>query len=141
MFWFKQIEHTADLGLEVSGESLEELFLAAWKGWKMLVQPDGYERFHGNTVMRLDAEEPEFLLVDFLSEINYLFFARNLLVDRINYLSVSLTRERFVLKANCEMFEPSERGDYANEIKAVTYHQLKVYKKNGFYRTKIFFDV
>ncbi|GAB4327859.1 MAG: archease [Calditrichia bacterium] len=141
MFKFEQIEHTADLGLLVKGDTLAELFRAAWEGWRMLVGPSGYLPENLPVEFKLKAEEPEMLLVEFLSEINFRFFVKQRLVEKIKELNVFQKGGIWQLQAECFFAVPGDFPDFTNEIKAVTFHQLKIEQKEGWYQTRIFFDV
>lgn len=138
---YRFLEHPSDIAIEVKADSLERLFETAADAWKesviessSLESPFEFEIF-------LEGNTPEELLVEFLSEINYFLYSKKLFFSRLKYLSIE---ENITFKAKAviyfEDFNPSWHQLKA-EIKAVTFHQMKIEKINGIYSTKIIFDI
>ncbi|MBD3224481.1 MAG: hypothetical protein GF313_07115 [Caldithrix sp.] len=140
---FREIEHTADVGLEVWGKSLSDLFLNAATGYYNLVlknhpaSTDFIEK-----TLELQEETPEELLVAFLSELNYLVNS-HFLIGHYFYpfnLEQRPDNQRLTCKVRFITIPASLRDKLA-EIKAVTYHQLSIENQDGWMYTKIFFDI
>lgn len=131
----------ADIGLEVSGSSLGELFRAAAEGMMAIIMGKSAggasQMVHE---MEIQAEDREQLMVDWLSEILYQFDAKGWVPIDFD-LSLSLERP-FRLKAAvpCRKFDP-EIDQAEHEIKAVTYHRLEIKIANGTYRCHLVFDL
>jgi SHS2 domain-containing protein len=80
------LDHTADIAVEVSGESLEVLFLSSASAWKESVV-EQKELSGGDTKnISISSELLEILLVQFLSELNYFLLAKKWLMDYIGEL-------------------------------------------------------
>ena len=134
--------HTADIGLEVSGNTLEELFTEAALGWKHLVLEDSPTAPKEKKTVQLTASDLNDLLVQWLSELNYLLNAHFWVLDSIEQINIQKTNGTYTLNATITG-EPldSDRHYIYFEIKAVTYHQLNIEKKGGKFRTRIIFDI
>ena len=68
---FREIEHTADIGIEVWGNNLETLFLNAAQGMYSIVFGELKNTAKDCFSFSVNEENPEDLLVAFLSELNY----------------------------------------------------------------------
>lgn len=129
---FEEIEHTADWALRVWAPDLPAFFEQAVAGMYHLMgakwQNAPLEKFR----LTLTGEDPETLLVAFLSEILYLLEKGK--IAHVFYLefqdkSLSAELECLPLKA------------IDKEIKAVTFHNLTILRKNGLLEATITFDV
>lgn len=130
---FREIEHTADWQLEAWAPDLTGLLEQAARGMYSLA---GARLAQGPRCVRLleiTAEDAETLLVRFLSELLYLQERENLGFDEFefdlgeNSLAVHLTGARL--------------ASWGKEIKAVTYHNLKVSASPRGLDVNIVFDV
>ncbi|MGM0510915.1 MAG: archease, partial [Thermoplasmatota archaeon] len=76
---YEQIEHTADVGIHAVGENLEEAFEEAARGlFSIMTDIDKVEKV-GEYKVQVKADDWEALLVDFLSELVYLFEVKSVL--------------------------------------------------------------
>ncbi len=134
--------HTADIGLEVKGQTLEELFIEAARGWKQLVLEDAQTQPIHYKAIQLTATDIHDLLVQWLSELNYLLTVQQWVVHDVPQLTIQKTSDQFILNAKVagEPFDPNRHYVYF-DIKAVTYHQLDIKYQDGFYNTRIIFDI
>jgi SHS2 domain-containing protein len=134
MAHYKVLPHTADLMILVKGESLEELF--AWSGESlvsMIVDRRRIrKRYKKETVITGSGIEE--LLFNFLRWIHFLIYVEDFLVRSI---SGKLEEEKCVFSA-AAWGEDFHEGRHAvkSEVKAVTFHDLRVEKKGkGYYAT------
>lgn len=135
---FRQLDHTGDLGVEVWGGTWEELFENASLALvELLADPDRILQ-EGRATWRLEAESREALLVRHLEEILYRMDAQGMVFSqfRIEF------PEPGVLA--CEAWgEPLDRlrHHFKTELKAVTYHGLKLWEEGGRCLARVIFDV
>jgi SHS2 domain-containing protein len=122
---FELFEHTADLGLRVRAPSLERLCAEGARGLTsvLVVAP---EAVLGRETRRLalandDAAE---LWREWLAELAFLFAARGFVVASC---SVAIRAGRLDAEVCGESFDERRHGR-AHEVKAVTYHALRVVK-------------
>ena len=135
---FREIEHTADLGIEIEAGSPSELFRRAGLAlFSLMVSLDGVEA-REEREETVQAEGWEDLLHDWLSRLlsRFLqdgFIAAKITVDHIDSIHVHarLAGEKL----------DYERHNFETEIKAVTYHQLSVTCEDGRWRARVIFDV
>jgi len=139
---FKEIEHTADVGICASGPSLPGLFASALYGMYsvMLGDTDIVE----NDILNLDLKEDslEELLNSWLSEINYLALVKKFFVHAIPEMQITESDNGYHLKAKLSGdLNPKYDQYFQTEIKAITYHQLKIEKSPQGYTAQIIFDI
>ncbi len=134
---FRIIEHTADIGIEAYGKTLEEAFENAAKGMFSIMTGGG--KIESKIVREIkipfdmDAEQ---LLVDWLSELLYIRDVEHLVFGEFD---VKIDKE-LVGKAYGEEYSIEKHG-YGMEIKAVTYHMLEVKKDKKGYVVRCLFDI
>lgn len=145
---FKEFEHRADIGIEVYGNSLEQLFEHALIGfYSILLGKNGFSHLPDSTEIRqlkLEDTSPETLLVSFLNELNYLFLVKRIILYPVKKLKIENNgHSSFTLSLRAkEINRISEKlFENALEIKAVTYHQLQIVEKNGQFAARLIFDI
>lgn len=123
---FETFEHKADIGIRGKGKSLEEAFCECAKAlFSVIVDLDSVNEESVNE-FELEAENREELLVGFLSELLYLHDAEEMIYNRFD-LYIIKEGEKLVLKGKAfgEKIDLKKHG-IKREVKAATYHQLKV---------------
>lgn len=132
---FKFIDHEADIGLEIYGKTLEELFInAAYGVFQFIVDAKNKDAEKGK---RIDIEGNGELLINFLNELLYLWDTEGFIPKEF---SLKIDKNRLTgTVAGC-VFDP-ERCSIKQEVKAVTYHKFSLKKENGLYKANIILDV
>jgi SHS2 domain-containing protein len=130
---FREIEHTADWALQVWAPDLETLFRQAAKGMYALAETELSSADGSSREVNLEASDAESMLVAFLGEL--LFFAEN---EGLGFEKIQVSISGKNLTASMEGSEILSRK---KEIKAVTYHNLKVAAEPDGYSVTIVFDV
>jgi SHS2 domain-containing protein len=130
------LEHTADIGVRAVGKTIEECFEQAARG---LISIIGIERDDAGERVAIELSSGDLgaLLVDWLNEIVYLHESRDALVCGVDVAEVTGTD----LRGSVAL---APRGDVAVEglqVKAVTYHQLKVERTSSGYVAEVYFDI
>jgi SHS2 domain-containing protein len=131
-------EHTADLGLRIRAASLAGLFEEAAAAMLALsvANLDAVEPVQSVT-FELTADAYEDLLHDWLSELNFTLGTRRLVCARF---AVELDGTSLRATAWGEPLDPA-RHQLALEIKAVTYHGLKVEQDEGGWLAEVIVDI
>jgi SHS2 domain-containing protein len=120
---YETFEHTADLGLRVRAPDLDTLFAeAAACLFSVIVEDIGTVRPLQSIEVKIDGAEREYLLFDWLRELLYCFDSRHLLLCRFE---VRIGDNGLMGTAWGEPFDPTQHA-LAHEVKAITYHGLKV---------------
>ena len=139
---FEEIEHTADVGILASGDSLPELFANLAFGMLHVITGPVEDHLIINRTIKTEAPSLTDLMVGWLSEINYLLSVNHYLISGIEIKSIDQTFGNFILSANIygQDSTPLE-PNFNTEIKAVTYHQLMCEKKDDEYVGRVIFDI
>jgi len=135
---FELFEHTADLGLRVGAATLEELLVEAGRGLlTMLVANPQAVRPVQSRSIELPAEEPTYLLFDWLSELLFAFESEKLLLGEFDVRMASGK-----LSATCRG-EPMDaaRHQMEHEVKAITYHGLRVHQTADGWEAEVIVDI
>ncbi len=130
-------DHTADLGLRVRAASLPELFSDAGRGLAaMLVEDLAAVNEAESVEIALPADDLEYLLFDWLKALLSLFDERRLVLVAFD---VKLDGG---LKAVCRG-EPLDgsRHEPAHEVKAITYHALRVEETPDGWLAEVIVDI
>ena len=138
---YKFIDHTADIACEVLGDTLEELFTASVEAWRSSVVEETKYGERENKRFKLKASSKEQLLVDFISELNYYLFTRNWLFNLVLELEINQRNDTWVLSTEIEGMPVSQDVEIKQEIKAITFHQMNIEKRENKYYTFIVFDI
>ncbi|HLA40745.1 MAG TPA: archease [Candidatus Glassbacteria bacterium] len=137
---WEAFEHTADLGLFIYGDSLEELFRAAAEALtEQLTGPEPVQRRAARNV-ELEAESAEVLLRSWMAELLYLYHAEGWLTAEVEFERLDETALRAQLAG--ELFDEA-RHELGPEVKAVTWHRLKIERmgESGRLRATVILDV
>ena len=129
---YRILPHTADGKFQAFGKTLEEAFGNAalataslmWDWSK--VEPRIRHFVH---VSGIDREQ---LLVKFLGEIIYLFDTRQFLLGKVDGLRIRPQFEGFSLEAVLAGEALTPHHELYGDVKAVTYHELKIEACDGF---------
>ncbi len=134
----RTFEHTADMGLEGRADTLAELFEAMGEGLAEVICPQRTVKKQKTLQIRVESENVEALLVDFLAELLGLFNLEKFLIARVSVKRIDETS----LSAEVvgEPYDPA-RHELGDEIKAVTYHQLKVAREGDGWIGRVILDI
>jgi len=131
-------EHTADIGLAAEAETLAELFEALAEGLAEMICPRGQVRPLQARGLTVEAEDIESLTVDALTEVMNL-----IQTDRFAVSAVRVRRaQETVLEAELlgEPYDPA-RHVIDREVKAVTYHQLRIARDGETWTARVILDI
>ncbi len=126
----KFFPHPADIEFEVYGETLKEVFENAAKVVFDTITPVKNVKSVIFKEIYVESEDLESLLYDFLEQILILHDAENLVFKEVKIIELKSEGE-FSVKAvfEGEKYDP-ERHESGTVIKAITYHEMKIGRKN-----------
>jgi len=133
---FKILEHITDLKIRAFGKTKEELFLNAMLGMEAALRPKiKSQKLKVKTKIRIESEDLTCLLVDFLSEINYLNETNREVYQKIHF-------EKFSDKEiEAEIFGYKVKS-FGLQIKGVTFHDLDIHQReDGTWEATVLFDI
>jgi SHS2 domain-containing protein len=135
---YELFEHTADLGLRVRAADLQAVFVDAGRAlFAAIVENPGAIRLQETHEIHLEGEELELLLFDWLRELLYLFDARHLVFNRFE---VTVDKNRLAGQAQGEPFD-HRRHIPLHEVKAITYHGLRLVKEANGWLAEVIVDI
>jgi len=136
---YRVFDHTADLGVEVTAATPEDLYAGAAFALFDLLTDLTAVRAEKPREIDVGGENPADLLVNFLREVLYACNGEGFLGKSCDIRFLTSKRLRAVLKG--EGFDPV-RHRILKEIKAVTYHQCSVEEAPaGGWVARVVFDV
>jgi SHS2 domain-containing protein len=136
---FEFFEHTADIGVHIYGKNLAELFENAARAmFQVLGRLQKTDPRRQKTI-DLHAASADDLLHDWLADLLYEVEANHILYDEFEFRALTPNRLTAFLRGSTIDFARSETNE---EIKAVTYHQLRVESEpDGSWQATVIFDV
>ena len=135
---YETFDHTADLGLRVRAPDLGTLFAEAGMALTAcLVENPAAVRHEVALDVKLPADDLEFLLFDWLKALLYRFDAEKTLFSRFE---VKVSEAGLEATAWGEQLDES-RHELAHEVKAITYHGLKVEPYADGWQAEVIVDI
>jgi SHS2 domain-containing protein len=135
---YEFFDHTADIGIRIFGKSLAELFENAGFALFDIITDVTKVREREMRCISISRESIDELLVEWLSSLLYFNATELLLCSKFHIREISqqhLTGESWgeILQENRHIIK--------TEVKAVTYHGLKVWQDNGVWKATVVLDV
>jgi SHS2 domain-containing protein len=135
---YETFDHTADLGLRIRAPDLNTLFAeAACALFSTLVEDPNTVQLRQELRVELAGDDRAYLLFDWLKELLYRFDAEHLLLARFDVQvgDAGLTATAWG--------EPLDRGRHTleHEVKAITYHGLRVEPAEGGWLAEVIVDI
>lgn len=138
MLKYLLIDHTADIGIDIFGATLQELFThAAFALFDIITDLSKVDNSIEYT-LEISGIDREQLLVNWLTELLYLHDVKTLLFKdfyitdmKDNHLKATIRGEAFI----------ENKHVINTEIKAVTYHSLSITRKDHQWKARVIFDL
>jgi len=135
---YTTFNHTADLGIEVSGRDEKELFSnAAFAVFDIITDLHDVNATEAHR-FAVEGSDREDLLVNYLREVLYMFSGQGLLLKDFSILEIN--GRHLVAEVRGEPFDSARHG-IKTEIKAVTYHEVEIRETEKGLKARLIFDV
>ncbi len=136
---YETFEHTADLGLRVGAPDLDSLFAEAGRGlFSLMIENLDDVQPREEISLAVVGMELDYLLFDWLNELLFLFETRRLVLAEFH---VKIADGGLQATARGEPLD-SDRHRLAHEVKAITYHQLKIEQQpDGTWLAEVIVDI
>src|SRR5262245_12082440 len=135
---FETFDHTADLGLRMQSDTLEGLFVEAGRAlFSTIVEDLTTVRASDRTAISIVGADREYLLFDWLKELLYRFDAEHQLFSRFDVRTDAQGLTAEVWGETLDM----ERHVLSHEVKAITYHGLKVERSGEGWFAEVIVDI
>jgi SHS2 domain-containing protein len=139
---YEYLEHTADIKFLAYGKTLEEVFEnAALAMFNVMIDTGNVS---GETAREVFLTSPdlESLLVDWLSELLYLFEVDEIVFRKFKVKEIREEGSGYSITARASGEEfCSESLPFETEIKAVTYNQLEITKTADGWKAQVVVDI
>jgi len=139
---YEFLHHIADAKFRAYGSTLEETFeSAALAMFNIMIDTSCYQPDQVRDI-EITALDIKGLLVDWLSELLYLFEVDELLFCEFKIDSIMEKRDGFILKAHASgVAIDTSKHVFDTQVKAVTFHDLEVRKEqDGRYWVQVVVD-
>jgi SHS2 domain-containing protein len=135
---FEIFPHTADLGFRVQAETVNALFAEAGRALLAVIvrNPTDVQPSISVTI-QLQEPQLDYLLLDWLGELLYLFEAERLLLSGFK---VEIADGKLHAAASGERLDES-RHHLEHEVKAITYHGLSVQQSDSGWTAEVIVDI
>lgn len=135
---FRILEHPADIGIEAYGKDLAEAFAQAATALMSIILELSSVKARESKHVTLTAADIEHLLVKWLTEVLYLYDGEEFAGCRFEVQDINDTHLHAVIHG-----EPFAAVKHPTklDVKAITYHQIKVDKTNEGVNLRVFLDI
>ncbi len=163
---YKTFDHTADIGLEIWGETFNAVFEEAGKALFSLIVESGEIVPRETFAIELSAESGEELFLKWLKELLYVFETKKMVLSEFNILNLEpcpsvtiesgnedagavMTTNKFssvshgwvlVAKVGGERLDPAIHA-LGKEVKAITHHLYEFKKTNNSFQARVILDI
>lgn len=135
---YQHIDHTADVGIKIFGETLKELFENAALGLFDIIADLEKVATVVERQIEIEASDRDALLVNWLSELNFLFFTKREIYKE--FVIEELHDFKLTAKVRGERIDYG-RHEIFTEVKAVTYHHLYIKETPTGWEAQVIFDL
>jgi len=132
------LDHTADIGIEVLGKTKEEALAHTVEAMFDLITDSVNISALQEKQLIVNGMDMADMLINLLREALYLFHNKAWLCKKCEILELS--EEKIAAKVTGEPYD-AKKHQLKMEIKAVTYHTLKLEKVAEGWRARVIFDV
>ena len=121
---YEILDHTADAKFKAEGDNMEEAFSESVKAFAKIVgsDPEAGDTRHK---VKIESENSEALLFDFLDKLVFLQDANNIVISHADDLKIEETEKGYKLEATI-WADNITSGMNLLDIKAPTYNEMKV---------------
>lgn len=135
---YEIIDHTADIGLRAKGEDLKQLFINAALGMFNIMADLKNVQNKKTLEINLEAPNIEELFLSWLSELLYHYNSKRIVCRE--FVIRELEQNKISALAKGQILD-AKKHNLKTEIKAVTFHELKVEKIDDIWQGEVIFDV
>jgi len=135
---YELFEHTADLGLRVRAPDLATLFREGAEGlFSMMVEENPKIAYATRRELSIEGERYDHLLLDWLSELLFIFETEHLVLGEFE---VTVDGHRLEAGMRARPLDV-DRDQLGHEVKAITYHGLRVEQAAGGWLAELIVDI
>jgi len=133
---YEFLEHTADVKFRAEGSTIEEMYSSAVDALNKTIRGDIKILEQKEVSFDVEGKDREELLYNFLEEFLFLLDAEDFLVAKIKSVSISDNKLECVVVGDA-----AENYKFTNDVKAITYNEMKIWEKEGKFICQVVLDV
>jgi SHS2 domain-containing protein len=122
---FKFLEHTADVKIQVEEKTLNKAFSTAALAMKEVIAEQILVAPRIKKEIKIESENKESLLYDFLEQFLYLFDTRGFVLSKAPIVKIEKKGEKFALSAKL-IGDSAKNYIITNDVKAITYNDMLI---------------
>ncbi len=140
--WFREIDHTGDVGIQITAPTLPTLFERAAHGMFRVLTDLETVQASDPTRITVDGRDREALMVQWLSELNYRHTVDDVLYRAFKVDPIDSSNDTLHLAATVhgESIDLDSHTVYT-EIKAITFHGMEIQETDDGWSVQIIFDM
>ncbi|MBI3020644.1 MAG: archease [Candidatus Omnitrophica bacterium] len=131
-------DHTADIGIRATSQTLAELFVQLAQGLTELLVEDSELKPQQSRPIQLTADGADSLLLAWLQELLFWFSTERFLP--VQYALDEVTETSLRGEVRGDIFDPA-RDAQGREVKAITRHLLEVRRRDGMWHGQVIVDI
>jgi protein archease len=137
---YRFFDHMADVGISIEADSLADLFETAGLGLMAWIGAEPSTTSTLTYEIELGSDDLESLLVRWLQELLYHFQHRHVYFVGVERLDVNINHPSLAASVVGKIWKEAHHSDY-QEVKAVTYHKLKIEHNTESWRASVILDI
>jgi SHS2 domain-containing protein len=135
---YDSFEHTADMGIQVYGRTLSQLFSHGGFALFDFMADLSQVEEKCDREIQLECFDREELFVRWLSELLFIHETEGLILKK--FVVLFIRGGRLKARVSGEPYSPENHGIFY-QVKAVTYHQIKIWRENGIWMARVILDL
>jgi SHS2 domain-containing protein len=135
---YEFFDHTADIGIHILGHSREDLFENAGFALFDIITDIAMVREQEQRTVTVNRDTPEELLVEWMGKLLFIHATQLLLFSRFHILE--LDEHHLTAELWGEQFKDNIHH-IKTEVKAATYHNLRIYQEKDLWHATVVLDI
>ena len=134
---YKFLKHTADLKFQAFGKTKEEMFTNSFLALRSVIKSN-LAKPEVEKKIKIKGRDFENLMYKFLEEVLFLLDSEGFLANKISEIKLDNKNNTITAKLSGQFIEGCK---IFNDIKAVTYSEMKISKVKGIWTAQVVLDV
>lgn len=138
---FKYFDTTADIGIEIQTENMTDAYINAALATLNIITDIEKIKPKITKKIHIESEDEYGLLYDWITELLILLDSENFIVSKYN-IKISKYENKIVIDGQiCGDIYDRNIYNYKTEVKAITYHQMKITNEDNIYNIQFIVDL
>ncbi len=135
---YKFLKHTGDIKIRVNEKNIELAFISSAFALSQIITDKTKINSKISKKIKVSGNDMSSLLYNFLEEFLFLLDAKGFILSEI--INFKIDKKKFLII--CEVLgDKSKNYKFTNDVKAITYHEMKIEQKNNYSVIEFVLDV